>query len=1119
MDLGTLSGQLTLSISQFTASINQAAGQAAGLGQKLNNSLGSGAAGSINKTTQAIQSSGASFKDLGRIVSGILISQLFYSAIGSIKSASAAVVDFSANMEAAQISMEYFLGSKDKAQGFLEVMKDFAATTPFSTEQAIDSSRRLMAMGFAADSLKSVMTIMTDAASATGATAEQMDRVVLALGQMKTNGFVAGQELRQLAEAGIPSYKILQEQLGLTQTQLKNIGKLKINGDLGVTAILQGLEKRYKGAADRIANTYHGMWSTIKDDALIGSQKAFQGTFASLENLTRGIRDFMERARKILTTGGIGGLFQALVPKELQGSIKDIIAGFEQVGKAIGILYTALKPLVLNVIGALIKAFGVVMPVIGFIAEAIAYVAQAALQASPIIKLFAEAIILLLIANTVSKALMFLWTVTRVGVICAVVAQAVGFLSKAIQLLFLVCTRNPIVGIITLIAAALLYLAVSSKTVAGWLDAVGAKISALGGVDISKMLVPENNKSVDDWMSQFNKQLKDMQTNLTGTGKSAAAAGKAVKDTFVSSFDELFQIPDKLDAVGNSLSDISLDVPTLPTIPDVKLPTLDTPNDKGGGSGIPWGIPMKPKGPNDGPPNDQDRPKLPPPDGSPVTNVIDTINARLKRMQEQVDGVFASAAIIITGWAINTAQALGKWVVDTSLAFGKWVTDVTLDFVNWVSSVGLAIGGWVADTSIALTNWTTDTAKAFGTWVVDTSAAIGGWIVDTGVAIGDWVVNTGNSFGSWATDVGTAISTWATNAITDISTWATNTGTSIGTWVTDTGTSIGSWAANAGLAIATWASTTATNISTWVTSTVKSLGQWAIDATLNIAGWVKNTSSDIYNWGVNTAGNIVTWVNSTITLIGQWAVDAGQPISDWLNGTATGIAAWVNNVSGNFTAFANNAYSAISGWASSSWTAFSGFLSGTASNVAGWATGLIGTIVGWATSAWNVIKSLASAVGKELGSWTGATANAISNTYQGMSSWASDNKSWLVPVGVAAVVTGLAIATIATGGAAAPAFLALETGGIVDKDQMVRIGEGNKREAVIPLENSTYMKPFSAAVAADLKDMIGRFGSSQSNDSRTILYVGTLIADDRSLKELERKMEVIRVTEQQRKGL
>lgn len=48
-------------------------------------------------------------------------------------------------------------------------------------------------------------------------------------------------------------------------------------------------------------------------------------------------------------------------------------------------------------------------------------------------------------------------------------------------------------------------------------------------------------------------------------------------------------------------------------------------------------------------------------------------------------------------------------------------------------------------------------------------------------------------------------------------------------------------------------------------------------------------------------------------------------------------------------------------------------------------------------------------------------------------------------------------------------YVGYETGGFINQQQVAMLGEGGKREVVIPLENRRYMKPFSDAVAANLK--------------------------------------------------
>lgn len=61
------------------------------------------------------------------------------------------------------------------------------------------------------------------------------------------------------------------------------------------------------------------------------------------------------------------------------------------------------------------------------------------------------------------------------------------------------------------------------------------------------------------------------------------------------------------------------------------------------------------------------------------------------------------------------------------------------------------------------------------------------------------------------------------------------------------------------------------------------------------------------------------------------------------------------------------------------------------------------------------------------------------------------------------------------------------------------------------------MRPFSAAVANDLFQMMGEALMRQpQSDPRPTVYVHTLIADKRGLKELERQLAIIRMSEETR---
>jgi len=101
------------------------------------------------------------------------------------------------------------------------------------------------------------------------------------------------------------------------------------------------------------------------------------------------------------------------------------------------------------------------------------------------------------------------------------------------------------------------------------------------------------------------------------------------------------------------------------------------------------------------------------------------------------------------------------------------------------------------------------------------------------------------------------------------------------------------------------------------------------------------------------------------------------------------------------------------------------------------------------------------------------------------------------------------------------------TGGIFRREHVARFAEGNKAEAVIPLENAGAMQPFVTAISDGIMQglmptiaaMVGGNNSGTvDGESLRPLYVGTLVADERGLKELYRKMNVIEMSENKRRG-
>src|SRR5690606_13456930 len=131
-----------------------------------------------------------------------------------------AAIDFNSQMEQARIGFTTMLGSAERADAFLRDVADFAARTPFEFPELLDAAKRMLGYGFAAEDVLPIMEAVGDASAGLGMGAAGIDRIILALGQMRAKGKLSAEEMLQLTEAGIPAWEILAEAMNTTTAEI-----------------------------------------------------------------------------------------------------------------------------------------------------------------------------------------------------------------------------------------------------------------------------------------------------------------------------------------------------------------------------------------------------------------------------------------------------------------------------------------------------------------------------------------------------------------------------------------------------------------------------------------------------------------------------------------------------------------------------------------------------------------------------------------------------------------------------------------------------------------------------------------------------------------------------------
>lgn len=178
----------------------------------------------------------------------------------------AAVVTVAGQMEQTEIAFKTMLGSGESATAMLNELKAFAATSPFEFPELALAAKKMMAMGFAAEDVIPTLRIIGDAAAALGMGTEGIDRITLALSQMRNAGRVMAQDMNQLTSAGVRGWQYLAEAAGVSVAEIRKQSESgMLDGATAAQAILAGMQRDFGGAMDAQSKTLLGQWSNIKD--------------------------------------------------------------------------------------------------------------------------------------------------------------------------------------------------------------------------------------------------------------------------------------------------------------------------------------------------------------------------------------------------------------------------------------------------------------------------------------------------------------------------------------------------------------------------------------------------------------------------------------------------------------------------------------------------------------------------------------------------------------------------------------------------------------------------------------------------------------------------------------
>ena len=262
----------------------------------------------------------------------------FFTLKAGISAAWDALINYNSELENTKMAFEtMFDGNKEAAEDFVKDMQDFAAKTPFEFPELAEGAQKLIAMGFAAEDTFMMMTRLGDATAGLNMGKAGIDRLSLALGQMKTKGKVAGEEMRQLVEAGIPAWEFLAKKSGKTIQQMQEeVSKGTVSAEDAIQTILDGMDGKFGGLMEKQSKGWSGMFSNLADNLgqIFGSLG--DGLFQSLKSGLGVVADFVEDFNSTLKSDGLASALEDIIPPQIMDKIYNLMGAFGDLFDTLG---------------------------------------------------------------------------------------------------------------------------------------------------------------------------------------------------------------------------------------------------------------------------------------------------------------------------------------------------------------------------------------------------------------------------------------------------------------------------------------------------------------------------------------------------------------------------------------------------------------------------------------------------------------------------------------------------------------------------------------------------------------------------------------------------------------
>lgn len=202
-----------------------------------------------------------------------------------------------AKFERLRVTLNTLSGSADAGAESFERLVQFSAETPLQLQELTKVNNMLMGFGQSSDDAFESLKMLGDVSAITGG---NLTGIAVAFGQAAAEGKLLTRDLRQFVNNGVPLFKMLAEEIGVTEGKISDMAS---EGKLSFELLQQTFRSatseggQFNNGLKILSQTLEGLFSTLKDNVNIALAELGKEIAETL-NLKEGIPAFSKQIKE-----------------------------------------------------------------------------------------------------------------------------------------------------------------------------------------------------------------------------------------------------------------------------------------------------------------------------------------------------------------------------------------------------------------------------------------------------------------------------------------------------------------------------------------------------------------------------------------------------------------------------------------------------------------------------------------------------------------------------------------------------------------------------------------------------------------------------------------------------